>query len=110
MDQISTLNAVSGRLQDRQVATGGIKSGIKGFYDAMLEISIAASNSQNPDNNLGILTIGGRTYDFSDQAKLAGTIVLAEQDVNNFSQVIQFLLKNNVTYINDLFKQASNMI
>ncbi len=108
MDQVSIMT--QSMASDRFVRSGSIKNSIKGFYDAMLEISIAASASQSGNTNVGVLTIGGHTYDFSDTANLAGTIVVAEQDVNNMSQVISFLLKNNVTYINDLFKQASTMI
>ena len=107
-DLVST-SAISA-MGDLGIRKSNTKQAIKGFYDAMLEISIAASNAQNPNLNLGKVTIAGRTYDFSNQDTMAGTIVLAEQDVNNMSQVVQFILKTDVTYINDLFKTASQMI
>ena len=41
---------------------------------------------------------------------LAGTIARADFNVQAYSQAIQFILKVDVTYITDLYKEAGRMI
>lgn len=85
-----------------------IKEGLKSFYDAMFSLAVgaAAAGAGNGEN----LQVGGETYDFTNTVDMAGTIARADFNVQAYSQAIQFILKVDVTYINDLFKQAGQMV
>ena len=92
------------------VSTIPVKAGIKNFYDAMVLIAIETANMTNPDKKGEKVTIAGYTYDFTNRETLPGTLTLADYHVQSFSQAIQFILKTDVTYINDLYKEASRLI
>ena len=85
-----------------------IKEGLKSFYDAMFALAVGAADAGAGKGT--DIQVGGTNYDFSNAVDLAGTIAKADFNVQAYSQAIQFILKVDVTYINDLFKQAGQMI
>ncbi|MEK7377219.1 MAG: hypothetical protein AABZ57_08700 [Candidatus Margulisiibacteriota bacterium] len=85
-----------------------IKEGLKSFYDAMFSLAVAAADAGAGKGTE--VQIGGTNYDFSNTLELAGTIAKADFNVQAYSQAIQFILKVDVTYINDLFKEAGRMV
>ena len=85
-----------------------IKDGLKNFYDAMFSLAVAAADAGAGRGEE--IQIGGETYDFTNSVDLAGTIAKADFNVQAYSQAIQFILKVDVTYINDLFKEAGRMV
>ena len=85
-----------------------IKEGLKSFYDAMFSLALAAANAGA--GNGEEIQVGGTSYDFTNSVELAGTIAKADFNVQAYSQAIQFILKVDVTYITDLYKEAGRMV